>query len=561
MTSSNTADLANLYLGQQYPPATHSSAVHESTRHWCQNTLWGQLLFFVRKVAARSAGNILNADVLLAGDKADLVANSLRLQVLQQIFEPLTEGLALFATYDSYPTPTQSVPGHLVFMAMAYSGLTLEQMQQAGIEQTEQEYLSFLQAQRVGGLGGIQHKSTLLRQPLDATKSPSLQGYLFVKSLQGMLADNNKKFWDPNIFLNFIVNFFYNDIGWFTATLRPNTRPEHIPASLAEYFGSRIGQLRMLPPHVIDQFERDVTDPSRVAHCLNMFTTEADQQAGLALHRALYTDLIQHGESVTQSRFFHRKYFRLFSREAYIEITREDRVLVYIPISPAGSEIHTPDIMVDGQDYRLAMTLPNPGNYPPIKAKGVLRNYRVMQVPFNTCVIFLAEEKLLYSHFLANWELLDEKVFLDHFTLDGHNDPDNSGIVKIALDVLRETDAPLAALHASTLKKFSLELNGLYRLTLSASCVPTELDRVKSLMKDHGFDAVLGHDEVLLDLLSFISLANAHNIYDTCVMQQLGKRVGVVFREETLDELCKRLQDKNIYLIRFDSEYTLSTGV
>jgi hypothetical protein len=96
---------------------------------------------------------------------------------------------------------------------------------------------------------------------------------------------------------------------------------------------------------------------------------------------------------------------------------------------------------------------------------------------------------------------------------------------------------------------------------LSASCVPTELDRVKSIMKDHGFDAVLGHDEVLLDLLSFISLANALNIYDTRVMQQLGKRTGISFREDTLNELCKRLQDKNIYLVRFDAEYTLSTGV
>jgi hypothetical protein len=232
LTSSNTADFANLYLGQQYPPASHSSAVHESTRHWCQNTLWGQLLFFVRRVAARSAGNILNADVLLAGDKADLVANSLRQHVLQQLFEPLTEGIALFATYDAYPTPTQAVPGHLAFMAMAYSGFTLEQMQQAGIEQTEQEYLTFLQAQRLGGPGGVKNKSNLLRQPLDATKSPLLQGYLFIKSVQGMLADKNKKFWDPNVFLNFIVNFFYNDIGWFTAALRPNTRPEHIPASL-----------------------------------------------------------------------------------------------------------------------------------------------------------------------------------------------------------------------------------------------------------------------------------------------------------------------------------------
>lgn len=535
--------------------------MQESTRHWCHNTLWGQLLFFVRRVAARSAGNILNADVLLAGDKADLVASSLRLQVLQQLFEPLTEGLALFATYDSYPTPTQAVPGHLAFIAMAYSGLTLEQMQQAGVEQTEQEYLTFLQALRLGGLSSVQHKSKLLRQPLDATKNPSLQGYLFVKSLQGMLADKNKKFWDPNVFLNFIVNFFYNDIGWFNATLQPNTRPEQIPASLAGYFNSRIGQLRMLPPDVIDQFETDVADPGRVARCLNMFTTEADQQAGLALHRALYTDLIQHGEAVTQSRFFQRKYFQLFSREAYIEITRNDRVLFYVPIPPDRSGSHMPDIMVDGHGYRLAMTLPNPGNYSPIKAKGVLRNYRVMQVPFNTCLIFLAEEKLVYSHFLTNWELLDEKVFLDHFALDGHNDPDNSGIVKIALDVLRETNAAMAALHASTLKKFALELNGLYRLTLSASCVPAELDRIKTMMKDHGFDAVLGNDEVLLDLLSFISLANALNIYDTRVMQQLGKRTGIIFREDTLAELCKRLQDKNIYIVRFDAEYTLSTGI
>jgi hypothetical protein len=519
------------------------------------------LLFFVRRVAARSAGNILNADVLLAGDKADLVANSLRQHVLQQLFEPLTEGIALFAIYDAYPTPTQAVPGHLAFMAMAYSGFTLEQMQQAGIEQTEQEYLTFLQAQRLGGPGGVKNKSNLLRQPLDATKSPLLQGYLFIKSVQGMLADKNKKFWDPNVFLNFIVNFFYNDIGWFTAALRPNTRPEHIPASLADYFNNRVGQLRMLPQDVIDQFELDVTDPSRVSHCLNMFTSDADQQAGLALHRALYTDLIQHGESVTQSRFFQRKYFQQFSREAYIEITRDDRVLLYTPLPATEIEIHTPDVMVDGLGYRLAITLPNPGNYQPIKAKGILRNYRVMQVPFNTCLIFLAEEKLLYSHFLANWELLDEKIFLDHFALDGHNDPDNSGIVKIALDVLRETDASVAALHASTLKKFTQELNGLYRLTLSASCVPTELDRVKLLMKDRGFDAVFGNDGELLDLLSFISLANALNIYDTRVMQQLGKRIGVSFREDTLAELCKRLQDKNIYLVRFDAEYTLSTGV
>lgn len=561
MTSSNTADLANLYLGQQYPSATHPSAVQESTRHWCQNTSWGQLLFFVRRLAARSAGNILNADVLLAGDKTDLVANSLRQHALQQLFEPLTEGIALFTTYDAYPTPTQAMPGHLVFMAMAYSGLTLDQMQQAGIEQTEQEYLTFLQAQRLGVLGGVQHKSNLLRQPLDATKSPSLLGYLFVKSMQGMLADKNKRYWDPNVFLNFIVNFFYNDIGWFTATLRPNTRPEHIPASLAEYFNTRVGQLRMLPPDVIEQFERDVTDPSRAARCLNMFTTDADQQAGLALHRALYTDLIQHGEPVTQSRFFQRKYFPLFSREAYIEITRDDQVLFYTPVPPAGAEIHTPDIIVDGQGYRLAMTLPNPGNYPPIKTKGVLRNYRVMQVPFNTCIIFLVEEKMLYSHFLANWELLDEKIFLDHFALDGHNDPDNSGIVKIALDVLRETDAALAALHAITRKKFVQELNGLYRLTLSASCVPTELDQVKTLMKNRGFDAVLGNDDELLDLLSFISLANALNIHDTRVMQRLGKCIGVAFREDALAELCKRLQDKNIYLVRFDAEYTLSTGV
>lgn len=187
----NTASLSNILLGQKFPEEIFFSFIHEATHHWCFTSYVGNCLFLVKMRAFLSAQKQLKlqqirTDLLSDSDEIidsnwDIYTDYIRFKSVQKVLEPITEGLALFAEFDSYPTETESIPNHFVYISMMFSGIKRHEFSANNILEFEKLYKDFLIRKRFTEEEAISRKSELLVESISVPKTPYLTGYLFVK--------------------------------------------------------------------------------------------------------------------------------------------------------------------------------------------------------------------------------------------------------------------------------------------------------------------------------------------------------------------------------------------
>ena len=320
--NANPTSLSNIIIGQKFPKEIFFSFIHEATHNWCFCSNVGNALFLTRIRAFEMSKKALVSAETSINERWDIYTDYLRFISLQRILQPLIEGMALFSEYDSFPTDTEAVPPPLVYCSLVFSGIPKNEWLKNGndIHNIEEAYKDFLYERRFEG-EGIFRKSELLVSSMAVSASPYLAGYLVVKNIQRTLVESSSRFMDPNLFLNFLWAYLFNDFGLIDLLLDDGIKDEMVPLSLCQHLAKRIANLQYIPSNIIDQYERDIIVRVGDPDTYRMLTSEKVAKSALA---KLYA-----GENYLQQEVGQDALVLLFMRRLF----RASRLKIYTTIN------------------------------------------------------------------------------------------------------------------------------------------------------------------------------------------------------------------------------------
>ncbi|HYS70001.1 MAG TPA: hypothetical protein VEM14_07140, partial [Gemmatimonadaceae bacterium] len=191
---------------------------------WCFHSPVGSALALLRMRAACRAYRRRSA-----------FDDYVRCMTASTILEPLAEGLALFAEFDTYPGNSrwmsQTLTATLIFFAPA-------------VETDDKPLLlleGLLQALRRDPLL-LERKAGIYAPPADVF-DPYLVGYLSVRSLWCQMAAACSELNDRDLFLSYLRSYLYDDRGMVLRILGSYPSEVHACGAIVNYLLSRIGEL------------------------------------------------------------------------------------------------------------------------------------------------------------------------------------------------------------------------------------------------------------------------------------------------------------------------------
>lgn len=198
--------------------------LHEWTHRWCFHSSVGSALALLRMRAASRTYRGRSA-----------FDDYVRCMTASTILEPLAEGLALFAEFDTYPGNSrwmsQTLTTSLIFFAPAV--------------QTDGKPLllleGLLQRLRRDPLL-LERKAGIYARPLNVL-DPYLIGYLSVRSLWCQMAAACPELNDRDLFLSYLRSYFYDDPGMVLCTLDSHPSEMHASGAIVNHLLSRIREL------------------------------------------------------------------------------------------------------------------------------------------------------------------------------------------------------------------------------------------------------------------------------------------------------------------------------
>ncbi|MHA4812376.1 hypothetical protein ACX0G9_30060 [Flavitalea flava] len=531
VSTTNTESFTNVFLGQKYPPEIYFSFIHEATHHWCFNSIVGNSLFFLRMQTLADAQRTLSGGPVTPAQIDKLNTDDIRYTFLLHILNPITEGLALFAEYDSCPSPTEAVPQHLIFTSIAYSNLTQVEVGQQGIAAVEKNYTPFLYRMRLELPVGLERKKALLLSPLSYIKSPYLVGYLFIKNIWTVLTRKNTKFSDPNLFLQFMRSYFFNDVGWMAALYKEGYGNDAVMELVYTYFTERCEALETLDPAYIDLFEKDILDLSKIKQVINIATPKDVVAKGDEQLNALYQEVLATGPATFTSRLKQREYFRVYKLPAYIDINGP-RVLFWVPVPTASIPKHLFAyknlVRLIGNDYyRVIMSFPNIDNLPVFQGKGTLENFRSFDNGFPTCIIFSVNRQLTYSYFSDSWSPENKALFLEHYAHTGDDDFEVAQLISEAIDLICSLDPDIRETNRMVTEVYDDMIREYYEYSALSACPEEELQKTAEKMATMGFFPFFTQGEEEVDLFTLITLANSLNIFNIETLTLLAEQTSI----------------------------------
>jgi hypothetical protein len=518
----NPRSLSNIFIGYKYPSSIFWSLIHEATHHFCFTSYLGNTLYFLR---VRTIENITIEDI--QNDKKndlnedlnkswDIYSDNVRYKVAKQIFEPLNEGLALFAEYDIYPTPTEAIPPYLVYLCGAYSGLTWNDFYK-DIKDGESKYSELLVNLRFS-TQGINKKAELLVNTFLPQKSPYLCGYLFVKNIQLALISKNYKFRDPNLFLQFIRQYFYNDLGFISILLDTSTLDEKIAPKLINYFMERVEILiGELSPDFIDEFEQNIItrDPVKRAECDNILTKSEFKKQGQERMDKLLKEMLDVEEKpIAYLRFYMRQYFKVTQVDGHISIKDKHTVVSVVLSDMQLANLNIRKLIEtgwlrnnDGKYIFTIMSIPNEGDFTPFEGY-VKIEHHVSFFANAFCTTFVSDGILKFHSFSKNWDAVDKEQFLIFFTsgLSEHDTTLSHDIDELIDKALSKESKYFKIIDDLTNENCFPQLYNWYIKIALLNSPENNLDDLKNKMAENGFWEVVENNEDVLNLLSFISL-------------------------------------------------------
>jgi hypothetical protein len=308
--------------------------LHEWTHRWCFHSLVGSAIALLRMRAATRE---------YRGQSA--FEDYVRCMTASMILEPLAEGLALFAEFDSYPGKSDWQSQTLTAASTYFSPAI----------QSDDRPLAFLEVLL----------QTLRRDPLllerkagiychqTVSTDPYLLGYLSVKSLWCKMASACSALNDRDLFLSYLRSHVYDDPGLVASILTPAPSEIHAAEQIVKYIISRFRKLVGL-----DGLSKRVERWLKSAHQGQLdvtsigATARAEQEVDFQLYQALIADYDKGNPDIE-------------TFGAWMHINLEERQLciigstdVYLRQSPDAFRVElssTPD----GEPlYTLAETLP-----------------------------------------------------------------------------------------------------------------------------------------------------------------------------------------------------------
>lgn len=198
--------------------------LHEWTHRWCFNSIVGSALALLRMRAA-------SRDYRGKSSFDDYV----RCMALSAILEPVAEGLALFAEFDSYPGKSpwmsQTLTVSMLFFTPAVdTGGDPVRLLEALLQMLRRD--PFL----------LERKSGIYTLPLDMG-NPYLLGYLSVRSLWCQMAAACPKLNDRDLFLSYLRSYFYDDPEMVICALDIYPSEVHAAEAIANHLLARIAEL------------------------------------------------------------------------------------------------------------------------------------------------------------------------------------------------------------------------------------------------------------------------------------------------------------------------------
>lgn len=187
---------------------------------------------------------------------------AIKAEVLSIYFAPLLEGLALFAEFDAMPgaSPVASTVSSVALRLFCMSDYT--KFVASGNMMLPYDYVSkYIGIQRIGS-DSFERKISLLRQPFSSDDG-YLLGYLWVKALWRILIGRTRKVFDTDLFLCFIIDYFFNDyqlasllFEWLDAMRSTVDLQEYVESIEYYVFGERLNKLVEHADDYVEQYER-----------------------------------------------------------------------------------------------------------------------------------------------------------------------------------------------------------------------------------------------------------------------------------------------------------------
>jgi hypothetical protein len=200
--------------------AVLANFLHEWTHRWCFHSLVGSAVSLVKmRAAARQ----------LAGRSA--FDDYVRCMTATRCLEPLAEGLALFAEFDTYPGKSpwlsQTLTATLLYFTPDLKAGPLLPLE--------------------GLLQDLRRNPVLLERKAGIyacpAASPYLLGYLSVKSLWCQMAAACDALNDRELFLSYLRSYFYDDPGLVLAIVSPARGEVRAAEQIANHLNSRVRDL------------------------------------------------------------------------------------------------------------------------------------------------------------------------------------------------------------------------------------------------------------------------------------------------------------------------------
>jgi hypothetical protein len=231
-------------LVQRLPYIALPQVLHELTHQWCFNSVVGRTVTYLLFRAQREAA--------LGDPKRRVWRDAHRAEMIQHILLPLAEGMALFAEHDLYPGSVESTSRPLLACAPIVAfRLSDPQGPQAMFDNLSKKLL----AARMRPTH-IDRKASLLFEPLSSHASPYGIGYLTTKALRVQGARRDQRLLDPDLFLQVIHGYFYEDWG-LVAELLADDFAHEVDATehLLSYVGNRLNRFaQSIDSRAIDTF-------------------------------------------------------------------------------------------------------------------------------------------------------------------------------------------------------------------------------------------------------------------------------------------------------------------
>lgn len=335
LRNNDPASLANIVGKRKLPNEIFWSTIHEGTHHWCFNTIFGKALFLLHFKTYIDAGDNANSGNV---NKWDTWKNQTKYETVIKVYRPLLEGMALFAEHNTRPSESEALPIYLL-MNMLWFSKSGALSGFGNLKEIEKAYKRFLFYNRLS-VEGIARKKNILMHPLDTDHKCYLTGYLFVQRILANLKSNSNGVLDPNVFLYFIRNYFFNDLEFVEMLFDDSILDENVHAKICDYFSNRLMLLETVNGEQLKQFEERVVK-GIFDGTINILCDAAKVENGERVCNEIYSKLHSKfkpdDKLLFETLWFRRSFFKSAQLPAYLKIDNQ-RMKVYVkygPYSPA----------------------------------------------------------------------------------------------------------------------------------------------------------------------------------------------------------------------------------